>query len=181
MWTRTLSFVFSLSLGASRPVPGEMDPRNWIACGARGVNLSVGEVKRAQTSGATLGSCSFNKLLAGGLRPLGQLLEVAYSVGTTGADSGTVTQVSALPVPAWPDRLEAPSSPWCRQNHALQHHPAGVGGTQAVPRGGLRSTEVRSKSSSVLCAGAAVQTLWNSPVSATRHLLLSLRHPFLCP
>lgn len=124
---------------------------------------------------------SFNKLLAGGLRPLGQLLEVAYSVGTTGADSGTVTQVSALPVPAWPDRLEAPSSPWCRQNHALQHHPAGVGGTQAVPRGGLRSTEVRSKSSSVLCAGAAVQTLWNSPVSATRHLLLSLRHPFLCP
>ncbi|XP_017169310.1 F-actin-monooxygenase MICAL1 isoform X5 [Mus musculus] len=165
MWTRTLSFVFSLSLGASRPVPGEMDPRNWIACGARGVNLSVGEVKRAQTSGATLGSCSFNKLLAGGLRPLGQLLEVAYSVGTTGADSGTVTQVSALPVPAWPDRLEAPSSPWCRQNHALQHHPAGVGGTQAVPRGGLRSTEVRNTGFSPSCSCCQQGPYMASPAS----------------
>lgn len=103
----------------------------------------MGEVRRAQTSGATLGSCSFNKLLAGGLRALRQLSEVAYSLGTTGADSGTVTQVSALPVPARPDRLESPSSPWCRQSHALQHHPADVGGAQAVPRGGLRRNEVR--------------------------------------
>lgn len=63
-------------------------------------------------------------------------------MGTAGADSGTVTQVSALPVPTRPDRLESPSSPWCRQSHALQHHPADVGGAQAVPRGGLRRDEV---------------------------------------
>lgn len=107
------------------------------------MDFSVGEVKRTQTSGATLGPCSLNKLLAGGLSPLLQLSEVAHSLGTTGADSGTVTQVSALPVPAKPDSLEAPSSPWCRQSHAPQHHPAGKGGAQAVPRGGLRRNEVR--------------------------------------
>lgn len=111
--------------------------------GARGVDFSVGEVKGAQTSGATPRSCSFNKLLAGGLGPLCQLSKVACSLGTTETDSGTVTQVSALPVPVWPDRLEAPSSPWCRQSHALQHNPGGVGGARAVPRAGLRRNEVR--------------------------------------
>lgn len=137
-----LNFHLSLTLGGSRPTcPRRDGPRNCMPAGARGVDFSVGEVKGAQTSGATLRSCSFNKLLAGGLGPLRQLSKVAYSLGTT--ETGTVTHVSALPVPAWPDRLEAPSSPWCRQSHALQHNPGGVGGAQAVPRAGLRRNEVR--------------------------------------
>lgn len=141
---------------------------------------------RAQTSGATLGSCSFNKLLAGGLPLLRHLSEVAYSVGTTGVDSGTVTQVSALRVPAGSERLEAPSSPWCSQSHALQHHPAGVGGAQAVPRGGLRLNEVRV-SLPLCCALALRSKLLRTPgflppgiscfPCATPSSAPALRHP----
>lgn len=146
----------------------------------------MGEVTRAQTSGATLGSCSFNKLLAGGLPLLRHLSEVAYSVGTTGVDSGTVTQVSALRVPAGSERLEAPSSPWCSQSHALQHHPAGVGGAQAVPRGGLRLNEVRV-SLPLCCALALRSKLLRTPgflppgiscfPCATPSSAPALRHP----
>lgn len=65
------------------------------------------------------------------------------------------TEVPALPVLVGLDRLEDPSSPKSRQNHALQHHPAGVGGAQAVP-GGLHGNEVRA--SLPLCSALALRS-----------------------